>query len=226
MTKARGGGGAGKGGRRRSSLLTDDDATIWEHTAQSLDPLRKGKARVHSAVSDDELAPFFVPSEASAHKTSGRASEHPRDEAASRSDTKLTPARKTPELQAFDAKQARRLKRGRTDIEARLDLHGMVQSEAHASLRRFLKSCQANGLRTVLVITGKGGTGGVQRRGGDTDLWGRGVELGILKRNVPLWLAEPELRRMVVSYTDAAIQHGGQGAIYVHIRSATKTVGD
>lgn len=225
MTKPSG--GPGKGRKSQTAHLSDDDATEWEHTAQTLAPLRKGKARVHAAISeDDEPTLVFAPSKTSANKAGVRASEHAGDAAEAGAGHRSKPARKAPELQPFDTKRARRLKTGRAEIEARLDLHGMVQSEAHARLRTFLKSCHANGLRTVLVITGKGGTAGARRRGDDEDVWGRGIERGVLKRAVPLWLAEPDLRRIVVSYTDAAIQHGGQGAIYVHLRSAAKISGD
>ena len=68
----------------------------------------------------------------------------------------------------------------RNAIDARLDLHGRTQSEAHAALLRFLRRAQANGAKTVLVITGKGGD--------------RDGERGVLKRQVPLWLALPEFR--------------------------------
>jgi len=40
----------------------------------------------------------------------------------------------------------------------------------------------------------------------------------VLKRNVPRWLDEPDLRPLVVSYTTAAIHHGGEGALYIHLR--------
>ena len=70
----------------------------------------------------------------------------------------------------------------------------------------------------VLVITGKGAPS--RRRDEDDDYGVRfgEQERGVLKRNVPRWLAEPELRSIVVSYTTAAIQHGGEGALYVHLR--------
>ena len=40
----------------------------------------------------------------------------------------------------------------------------------------------------------------------------------VLKRNVPRWLAEPELAAIVVGFTEAAVSHGGEGALYVHLR--------
>lgn len=91
----------------------------------------------------------------------------------------------------------------------------MRQDEAHAALRTFLTRAHEHGLRYVLVITGKGGA-----RSEADDPWrGRGV----LKRNVPRWLAEPDLSRIVVSYSEAALKHGGEGALYIHIRARGKT---
>ena len=45
----------------------------------------------------------------------------------------------------------------------------------------------------------------------------------MLRRNVPRWLAEPDLRAIVVSYTTAAIHHGGEGALYLQLRSRHRT---
>ena len=65
------------------------------------------------------------------------------------------------------------------------------------------------------MITGKGASGPATSREVGFTSEGKGV----LKRNVPRWLEEPELRAMVVSYKTAAIQHGGEGALYVHLRN-------
>jgi DNA-nicking Smr family endonuclease len=110
-------------------------------------------------------------------------------------------------------------------IDDVLDLHGLHQDRAHARLRAFLMSSQAKGHRMVLVITGKGG--GVRplapdprsyrERGGEgSDPASRGV----LRRSVPLWLDEPELRAVVVGYASAGVRHGGDGALYVRLRKA------
>ena len=71
-------------------------------------------------------------------------------------------------------------------------------------LLRFLHRAQTNGAKTVLVITGKGGRSDSGR--------------GVLKRQVPMWLALPEFRALVVGFADAAIGHGGEGALYVRVR--------
>jgi DNA-nicking Smr family endonuclease len=95
-----------------------------------------------------------------------------------------------------------RVARGKEAIDARLDLHGYTQDEAHSALLRFLRSANARDARLVLVITGKG----------------RGGEIGVLRRQVPNWLALPEFRALVIGYEDAAITHGGEGALYVRVR--------
>ena len=120
----------------------------------------------------------------------------------------------------LERKRARRIARGSEAIEARLDLHGMTQEAAHAALTGFVRRCHAAGLRTILVITGKGGA---QRARTDSDgsehygdPWQR--PRGILKRNVPIWLSQPGLGALVVSYSTAHVRHGGEGAIYVQLR--------
>ena len=41
---------------------------------------------------------------------------------------------------------------------------------------------------------------------------------GVLRRSVPHWLEEPDLRAVVLGYTQAAVRHGGAGALYVQLR--------
>jgi DNA-nicking Smr family endonuclease len=71
-----------------------------------------------------------------------------------------------------------------------------------------LQRSQATGAKFVLVITGKGLA--------SASLSGRGV----LRRQVPLWLALPEFRRYVAGFDVANPDHGGEGALYVRLRKA------
>jgi DNA-nicking Smr family endonuclease len=118
------------------------------------------------------------------------------------------PARTAPPpLDTFaglDRASAERLKRGRYPIEARLDLHGMTQAEAHRALNGFVAGSRALGRRVVLVITGHGRISG-----------------GVLKEAVPRWLNEPELRRHVLAMTSAQPRDGGTGALYLLLRKAS-----
>jgi DNA-nicking Smr family endonuclease len=102
-------------------------------------------------------------------------------------------------------------------IDGRIDLHGMRQSEAYPALRRFLFACAVRGDRNVLVITGKGTRAEMERMRDFT-----AEQRGVLRRLVPLWLGEPELRGMVISYTTAGPRHGGDGALYVRLRKLNR----
>jgi DNA-nicking Smr family endonuclease len=197
---------------RRRHLSKEDEA-LWEHTASSLKPLRGKKGRHHPGVAEaDETAAFAPKTKTGKHAAS--ASPLGAGKSHAKAPPAAAPSQKgTPNLSAFDRKAARRLRQGQIEIEARIDLHGMRQHEAHVALRRFLLSCFGRGLRWVLVITGKGGP-----RPREEDDFGRS-ERGILRKNVPMWLAEPELRAVVVSFTTAAIPHGGEGALYVQLRN-------
>lgn len=115
----------------------------------------------------------------------------------------LPPAPQSPlPLVPLEPQLRRQLTRGRRDIDAKLDLHGLNQAQAHQALRDFLLSAQARGDRLVIIITGKG----------------RGEETGVLRRSVPHWLSAPELRSLVLSFEQAAPHHGGAGALYVRLR--------
>jgi DNA-nicking Smr family endonuclease len=83
----------------------------------------------------------------------------------------------------------RRMIRGKMKPEARIDLHGMTLSEAHPALVDFVVDAHAQGLRLLLVITGKG-------RGGDREDHGPiPIRRGVLKQQVPGWLTAPPLGR-------------------------------
>ena len=102
-----------------------------------------------------------------------------------------------------DKRRVQRLKRGQLDIEARLDLHGLTQKQAHARLDGFLAGAQDRGLRCVLVITGKGR---VSQEG------------GALRRLVPRWLNGPPCRERVLTMSQAQPKDGGGGAIYLLLK--------
>ena len=61
-----------------------------------------------------------------------------------------------PPLAPLERKLKQRLSRGRATADAAIDLHGFRQGEAHGALLRFLARAQRDGLKVVLVVTGKG----------------------------------------------------------------------
>jgi DNA-nicking Smr family endonuclease len=99
----------------------------------------------------------------------------------------------------------RRLTRERDPLGPRLDLHGLDQDQARATLTSFLHRAHDEGWRAVLVITGKGTRGD-----------------GVLRRAAPEWLAAPGLRDLVAGVSGAHRRHGGEGALYVALRRRPK----
>ncbi|TCT06584.1 Smr/MutS family protein [Aquabacter spiritensis] len=177
--------------RRRLRTLDPEERALWQHVARSVQPLRPRDAILV------EAAPAAAETVAD---DPAPGSPAPRPRAAPR------PA--PPPLAALEPRVRRSLSRG-AEVDARLDLHGLTQAAAHRRLHLFVVEAQALGHSVILVITGKGD--GAMRLVGLS-------ERGILRRTVPLWLADPSLRPYVVGFETASRRHGGDGALYVRIR--------
>jgi DNA-nicking Smr family endonuclease len=178
--------------RRRT--LSDEERVLWTGVVRSIAPLRPAQDSPQSAPRD--LRGKAVHAE----KRPSAGAENSAE-------------KKAPPLAPLGRRLKQRVARGREPIDARLDLHGMTQMEAHMALLSFLRRAQADGAKIALIVTGKGTAKGADARDGAT---GRGV----LKRQVPLWLSLAEFRPFVVGFEDAHIGHGGQGALYVRLRRA------
>lgn len=208
--------------RKIPTTSLDDDKAVWAIVAGGIEPLKKAKSRVHPSVEDqaDDANERQTGKSAKQSKSTTEAtqpSEEPRQPKVVADSIKAKLS--TQPIVGFDRKKARKVRSGRVQIEARIDLHGMRQSKAHAELRAFLHRCYARKLQWVLVITGKGSSRREDEDSEHFDMWSR-RESGVLRRNVPRWLEEPDLRPLIISYTTAAPQHGGEGALYIHLRRA------
>jgi len=175
--------------------LTADEEHLWSLVIRNVRPLRLGKR----------------PATDGRHKPGLRHATRPvTDRPTVEPHVAVSPQRPAgvPALSPFFRKEKQKLARGNAAIDARIDLHGMTQAEAHGALRRLLHRAQARGAKFVLVITGKGAP--------DASRGDRGV----LRRQVPMWLALPEFRRYVLGFDFADTGHGGEGALYVRLRKA------
>jgi DNA-nicking Smr family endonuclease len=118
----------------------------------------------------------------------------------------------------LDGRTQERLRRGLLEPEARLDLHGLTESNAHRALVTFLRGASSRGLRLVVVVTGKG------RPSAPDEPFEMNYERrGVLKEMAPRWLAEPELARFVADVRPAHRKHGGEGALYVYLRKPDRS---
>jgi DNA-nicking Smr family endonuclease len=177
----------------------NDDAALWEKVVEKAAPLKRGR----------NAAPP-KPAKIAAPVAKAKPPQGPRPaQPAPKPAPKLA---HVPRAAPLDRQTSRQLDKGRIEVEARLDLHGMRQRDAHAQLRRFLKTAQARGLRHVLVITGKGAEQAASKSFYEED------ERGVLRNAVPHWLAEPDFAALVVSFSPAPRRLGGEGALYVRLR--------
>jgi DNA-nicking Smr family endonuclease len=178
---------------RRKRGLSEEERALWESVARHTKPLRKK----HRTAEPEAASP----------DTKGHVAAKPAALPRSLPPASLPKMQKpaVPPLAPLGRRERSQLSRGRKDIEARLDLHGMTQTRAHRALSGFLQRAHLDGLTFVLVITGKGKMGAESER-------------GVLRRQVPQWLSQPEFRALVVGFEAAHIGHGGEGALYVRIR--------
>lgn len=99
----------------------------------------------------------------------------------------------------------RSLRRGLLPIDARLDLHGMTAAAAKDAVVAFLRTARGKNERCVLVIHGKGE---------HSDVPG-----GVLRGEIAAWLSQGRAREHVAAFATARDEDGGEGAVYVALRS-------
>jgi DNA-nicking Smr family endonuclease len=182
--------------RRRARELSGEEIELWRHVTQDV------AIRWRAAPAREEPSPPPVSRPAAEIEIKSAAPAR-RYEAAGYTPPVSTPKPKSAPLTPIERPVRQRLARGRLPIDAAIDLHGLRQDEAHHALRHFLARQQLAGARIVLVVTGKGLSGG---------------EAGVLRRMTPHWLAAPDWRRLVSGFENAARGHGGDGAFYVRLR--------
>jgi DNA-nicking Smr family endonuclease len=184
------------------------DEELWDDVARTVVPLKKRGARPKAIlVSAPKQTPprvYHPPAELEppAQKPSARPSTAP------------------PPLTGLDRRTGQRMTRGKVDIESRIDLHGTGAEEARMRLFGFIRSERAAGARTVLVITGKGGSPYARHTLHGASHFHAPERAGRLRRLVPDWLHEAEFRAHVAGFQPAHPRHGGGGAFYVQLRRA------
>lgn len=185
---------------RRRKGLTAEDSELWAFVTREVTPLKRRRRK-----------PAPKPAEAAAEPAATLPERPvPKAKAVTARPVKPPQVPLLPPIAPIDKHERRQVVRGTRSIDARIDLHGMRQVEAHGALRGFLAIAQIRGYSMVLVITGKGGAGDETLFSGD--------ERGVLRRVVPQWLRMPDLRALVLGFEEAHQGHGGSGALYVRLR--------
>jgi len=155
--------------------LGKDEKLIWQKVTKTVTPRRRGGAKPISRQTDFAAMMRLPP-------------EIP------------LAARRLP--QSLDINRDKKTRRGRVDIDAKIDLHDMTQAEARPALMRAIMRASNRNYKCVLVVTGKG------------------LQLdGVLRRNFPNWISAPDIRPLIATYAQAHIRHGGSGAWYVFLKT-------
>ena len=185
--------------------LRPEEARLWSVVASTV-----RRVRPEPPAAPADAAPAAPAAPARLHAPARRPPPRPTAESlaalvsagvGARTTPRPPPRAAPPDPGPIEPNRFRRIARAREPIGARLDLHGHDQDRARAALHTFVLNAQADGLRAVLVITGKGRTGA-----------------GVLRIRVPEWLAEAPARGAVAGVSPAEARHGGDGALYVALK--------
>ena len=156
--------------------LAPDERAVWSRVAATVRPLG-GRAARPAPVADLKVRP----TEAVPPKTSRAVLATPVAAA------------------TLDGSWDRRARQGRVETERTLDLHGMTASQAHGALTSAVQDASVQGVRALLVVTGRSPG-------------------GVLRQSLAHWLDAPTLRPYIAALRPAHARHGGAGAWYVVLR--------
>ncbi len=106
------------------------------------------------------------------------------------------------------------LKRGRVNIDRRIDLHGYGLAEAREKFINEVKKNYNKNKRCLLIITGKGVHKRIENEQGTSPK----LFYGKIKNSIINWISEDNLKKYILTYQDAGFEHGGDGALFVYLR--------
>lgn len=163
--------------------LSAEEAALWRRVVDSVTPIHGPLPEAVADVAPVPKAP--APKVAITPKT-------------------IEPARKPGPGTTLDGGWDRRLARGLVQPERSLDLHGHNLATAYDLLDRRLREAVADGVRVLLLITGKprdpkSGRGAIRAAVGD-------------------WLAASPYAGDIAAVRGAHPRHGGAGALYIVLR--------
>jgi DNA-nicking Smr family endonuclease len=192
----------------RNRNLSPDEAKLWRKVART--------TKAYKALPADETASIPLPLPMALAKP--KAPELPHVALKRANAARVLPkpvvasAKPKPPAPVADAGGHKKVRRGKLDIDARIDLHGMRQIEAQTALAGIIGRTRADGGRCILVVTGKG-------RPVDPGEDFITPQPGVIRRRLPEWLGGSGIREHVAGYAQANAKDGGSGAFYVLLKA-------
>ena len=120
----------------------------------------------------------------------------------------------SPEFKLSFGEVNKELKRGKINIDRRIDLHGYGLVEAHEKFISEVKKNYNKNKRCLLIITGKG----VHKKTENEQDTTPKLFYGKIKNSIINWINEDDLKKYILTYQDAGFEHGGDGALFVYLR--------
>ena len=96
-------------------------------------------------------------------------------------------------------------KKGKIKPDGIIDLHGYRLKTGKMKLENYIFKSYENNIRNIIIITGKGLN-----------------NLGPLKKEVPIWLENKDIKKFLIGYETAPKHFGGTGALLVRIKNKYK----
>ncbi|MEM7470696.1 MAG: Smr/MutS family protein [Pseudomonadota bacterium] len=184
--------------RRKPRGLRPDEQDLWARVTETAEPIKTPQTLFVDRPKPTPAPPAKAPLAMKPFKIGEKAKPA------------QTAIQTTPAAVAMDRKTYTKMKRGKISPDAKIDLHGMTQDEAHPALVSTILNAHAAGKRLVLVVTGKGK---MRDDGGPIP-----VRTGVLKHAVPEWLRQAPMAQVVLQVTEASQNQGGSGALFVYLR--------
>jgi DNA-nicking Smr family endonuclease len=178
-----------------------DNIDLWEKIAKTVAPIKSDKISPTNIVDNQSKKAGLKPVAKSAKSKIQPQKQISPNQQNSTSNRHTPSDLRYQEASGMDGASSKKLRAGKFDVEATLDLHGMTKQSAYLSLQRFIQTSVLNQFRTILVITGKGSEG-----------------RGVLRNQFPEWLKTNACAQHILAFGQAQAKDGGSGAFYIRLR--------
>jgi DNA-nicking Smr family endonuclease len=179
--------------------LSPDEAALWRRVAGSV----RVTHRAASARKDFKESVCTEPVEALSFSCAPQPKKGSPSTSSERTERITT-------LNTLDGSWDKTIATGRVTPDRTIDLHGYNLAAAHHRLDRGLDEAIRDGVRVILLITGKAPRSGSSRL--DSPL------RGIIRESVGDWLAASRHQPAIAAIRNAHPRHGGAGALYIVLR--------
>ncbi|AEI38364.1 MAG: Smr/MutS family protein [Zymomonas mobilis subsp. pomaceae] len=182
--------------------LSSEDLILWRKVASTVKPLDLDRYQsFEDLLVEDIRLPQKIPSIAAVTK---RMRE--RQKMLSPPPTPLASSKNNPDT--LDGSWDRRLSKGSVEPERSIDLHGYTMTSAHRVLEMALSKAIMQGIRVLLIITGR------PPRRNDQGI----ITRGLIRGAIGDWLSFSPYASHIAAVRNAHPKHGGAGALYVILR--------